>query len=184
MYGRPPQSYAAAPLDQLGISTLQVTQQRPYYFYVGFKISMNYTLLLFLDLITIQVPNSFPTCMEFQARLNTFISYVCIFFFLYICKVHIFWEGHKILRNLHQLFDWQYISRTNNWWRFRKILWPAQNIWTLRILVRTYNNFCGIVNSVREMGWTLTLQINMFMLPTYNYILVFFINITKSFLTI
>ena len=109
MYGRPPQSYAAAPLDQLGISTLQVTQQRPYYFYVGFKISMNYTLLLFLDLITIQVPNFFPTCMEFQARLNTFISYVCIFFFLYICKVHIFWEGHKILRNLHQLFDWQYI---------------------------------------------------------------------------
>ena len=22
-------------------------------------------------------------------------------------KVHIFWEGHKILRNFHQLFDWQ-----------------------------------------------------------------------------
>ena len=26
-------------------------------------------------------------------------------------KVHIFWEGHKILRNLHQLFDWQYIGQ-------------------------------------------------------------------------
>ena len=26
-------------------------------------------------------------------------------------KVHIFWEGHKILQNLHQLFDWQYIGR-------------------------------------------------------------------------
>ena len=25
-------------------------------------------------------------------------------------KVHIFWEGRKILRNLHQLFDWQYIG--------------------------------------------------------------------------
>ena len=24
-------------------------------------------------------------------------------------KVHIFWEDHKILRILHQLFDWQYI---------------------------------------------------------------------------
>ena len=24
-------------------------------------------------------------------------------------KVYIFWEGHKTLRNLHQLFDWQYI---------------------------------------------------------------------------
>ena len=26
-------------------------------------------------------------------------------------KVHIFCEGHKILRNLHQLFDWQYIGQ-------------------------------------------------------------------------
>ena len=26
-------------------------------------------------------------------------------------KVHIFWEGHKILRNLHQLFDWHYIGQ-------------------------------------------------------------------------
>ena len=26
-------------------------------------------------------------------------------------KVHIFWEGHKILWNLHQLFDWQYIGQ-------------------------------------------------------------------------
>ena len=26
-------------------------------------------------------------------------------------KVHIFWEGHKILRNFHQLFDWQYIGQ-------------------------------------------------------------------------
>ena len=26
-------------------------------------------------------------------------------------KVHIFWEGHKILQNLHQLIDWQYIGQ-------------------------------------------------------------------------
>ena len=26
-------------------------------------------------------------------------------------KVHIFWEGHKILQNLHQSFDWQYIGQ-------------------------------------------------------------------------
>ena len=25
--------------------------------------------------------------------------------------VHVFWEGHKISRNLHQLFDWQYIGQ-------------------------------------------------------------------------
>ena len=43
----------------------------------------------------------------------------------YLIKVHIFREGHKILRNLHQLLA---VRRTNNWWRFRKILWPSQNI--------------------------------------------------------
>ena len=26
-------------------------------------------------------------------------------------KVYIFGEGHKILQNLHQLFDWQYIGQ-------------------------------------------------------------------------
>ena len=26
-------------------------------------------------------------------------------------KVHIFLEGHKILQNLHQFFDWQYIGQ-------------------------------------------------------------------------
>ena len=49
----------------------------------------------------------------------------CLFFFSWIScsryrfcslcvdifKVHIFWEGHKILRNLHQLFDWHYIGQ-------------------------------------------------------------------------
>ena len=35
-------------------------------------------------------------------------------------KVHIFWEGHKILRNLHQLFDLHMYCQSNNWWRFRK----------------------------------------------------------------
>ena len=28
-----------------------------------------------------------------------------------ILKVHIFWEGHKFLQNLQQLFDWQYIGQ-------------------------------------------------------------------------
>ena len=27
-------------------------------------------------------------------------------------KVHIFWEGHKILRNLRRLFDWHYLEQT------------------------------------------------------------------------
>ena len=29
----------------------------------------------------------------------------------YSVKVHIFWEGHKILGNLHQLFDWYYTGQ-------------------------------------------------------------------------
>ena len=46
-------------------------------------------------------------------------------------KVHIFWEGHKILRNLHRRFDRYYIGHwTNLRWRFCKNLWPSQNIWT------------------------------------------------------
>ena len=44
-------------------------------------------------------------------------------------KVHIFWEGHKILRNLHLTFvlcSWSKLR-----WRFRTILWLSQNIWNL-----------------------------------------------------
>ena len=35
------------------------------------------------------------------------------------------------MRNLHLTFDWHYIHRTKVRWRFRKIVWPSQNIWTL-----------------------------------------------------
>ena len=28
-----------------------------------------------------------------------------------VSKVHIFWEGHKSLRNLHRRFDWHYIGQ-------------------------------------------------------------------------
>ena len=38
-------------------------------------------------------------------------------------KVHIFWESHKCL---------SYVG-SNLRWRFGKILYPSQNIWTLRI---------------------------------------------------
>ena len=30
---------------------------------------------------------------------------------IFLVKVHIFYEGHKILRNLLQLFDWQYVGQ-------------------------------------------------------------------------
>ena len=54
---------------------------------------------------------------------------------LYIsAKVHIFWEGHKILQNLHLTFVRYY--RTIVRGRFRKILWPSQNIWTLIFAIK------------------------------------------------
>jgi hypothetical protein len=45
-------------------------------------------------------------------------------------KVHIFWEGHKILRNLHQFFVLCTASQIIGG-DFANILWPSQNIWTL-----------------------------------------------------
>ena len=47
-------------------------------------------------------------------------------------KVYIFWEGHKILRNLRLTFDYSKYIQSKVMWRFRKILWPSQNIWTLQ----------------------------------------------------
>ena len=48
-------------------------------------------------------------------------------------KVHMFWEDHKILQNLHPVVESTVDLtvttklRTNLRWRFRKILWPSQN---------------------------------------------------------
>ena len=48
----------------------------------------------------------------------------------FIHKVYTFWEGHTIMRNLHLTFALCSASQ-KYWWRFRKILWPSQNTWTL-----------------------------------------------------
>ena len=45
-------------------------------------------------------------------------------------KVEVLWEGHKVLQNHHFRFDVYYIQ-SNLRWRFLKILWPSQNVWTL-----------------------------------------------------
>ena len=42
---------------------------------------------------------------------TTFFAIFISFFTALKSKVHILWEGHKISRNLHQLFDWQYIGQ-------------------------------------------------------------------------
>ena len=31
--------------------------------------------------------------------------------YILVFKLHIFWEGHKILRNLHLTFDWHYVGQ-------------------------------------------------------------------------
>jgi len=50
-------------------------------------------------------------------------------------KVHIFWEGHKNFAKSSTNFWLQYIqSKVSG--RFRKILWPSQNIWTLSTYLR------------------------------------------------
>ena len=70
----------------------------------------------------------------------------------FIHKVYTFWEGHTIMRNLHLTFALCSASQ-KYWWRFRKILWPSQNIWTLTVLTftqsRKLRTLCFVV---REEG--------------------------------
>ena len=55
-----------------------------------------------------------------------------VYRYIVMFKVHIFWEGRKNLRNLHLTFDCIYCSQKVKG-RFRKILWPSQNILTLNV---------------------------------------------------
>ena len=34
-----------------------------------------------------------------------------VYYTFFLFKVHIFWEGHKIFRNLQRRFDWHYIGQ-------------------------------------------------------------------------
>ena len=51
---------------------------------------------------------SFLKTVEVEQNLNQEKSWTLIFFI-----VHVFWEGHKTLQNLHLTFDWHYIGQ--NW---------------------------------------------------------------------
>ena len=59
-------------------------------------------------------------------------------------EVHIFWEGHKILRNLPLTLDYSTSGQAKVRGRFRKILWPSQNIWTLKIPLK---NWIGLAST-------------------------------------
>ena len=62
-------------------------------------------------------------------------------------KVHIFWEGYKIFSKSPPYFCLQYIL-TKVKWRFRKILWPSKNIWTLIMYI--HNLKCNSNNRIFE----------------------------------
>ena len=56
----------------------------------------------------------FKIQFHFITEQNAVVEKMCLVHNRYIflqVKLHIFWEGHKILQNLHQLFDWQYIGQ-------------------------------------------------------------------------
>ena len=57
--------------------------------------------------------------------------------FTWFCYIIIIVKVHIAILKRPQNFAksppiiWLAVHKTNNWWRFRKILWPSQNIWTL-----------------------------------------------------
>ena len=55
-------------------------------------------------------------------------------------KVHMFWEDHKILRNLHLRFVFCSASKI-----FQKILWPSQNIWTLNLVYKSHKMVYNLI---------------------------------------
>ena len=87
---------------------------------------------------------------------NTMIL-VEFFFLLYLAlfslessKVHIFWEGHKFLQNLHRRF----VLCSNGQiygGDFRKILWPSQNKWTLNYKYSFRENFDNFRRKLTEL---------------------------------
>ena len=103
-------------------------------FFIVFKYSKNQKKLL-----QISVLDSLDSdWIKSKALISTT---KCFHFF----KVHIFWEGHKILQNLPLTFDCMYCSQKLGE-DFRKILWPSQNIWTLiRLLVVVRVEICETV---------------------------------------
>ena len=85
-----------------------------------------------------------PKSFEFLKKSSVWVSAVRETSHCYLLKyillsykmriyLHTLWEGNKILRNLHLTF-----VLCSARWRFRKILWPSQNIWTLISKVGTF----------------------------------------------
>ena len=57
-------------------------------------------------------PEVFHSISFWQCAQYTALQLKYTYLHTYVHKVHIFWEGHKILRNLHRRFDRYYIGQT------------------------------------------------------------------------
>ena len=73
---------------------------------------------------------------KLNCRLKFLVWDLCIMRCSTILKVHTFWEGHKILRNLHLPFDLCSASQIigGDFGKFCGLL-RIQNIWTLKIVL-------------------------------------------------
>ena len=64
-------------------------------------------------------PSQFQTTAFLLVNIHVLIGFYTMAFLekdtfnfgIYLSKVHIFWEDHKILRNLHRRFDRSYIGQ-------------------------------------------------------------------------
>ena len=81
---------------------------------------------------------------------------LCLWCKSYKFKFHIFWEGHKILRNLHLTFDCMYCSQKFGE-DFAKFCCPSQFIWTLKVILEN-----SIISSAKKIGRPILVN-----LPTY-----------------
>ena len=64
-------------------------------------------------LLSSQILHSIYLCIIFRCNFAICHKnyYLLYYYTTNTSKVHIFWEGHKILRNLHLTFDWHYIGQ-------------------------------------------------------------------------
>ena len=58
-----------------------------------------------------------------------------------IVKAHTFWEGHKILRNLHHRFDWHYLGQIYGW--------VFTKFWDLLRMNKLYLQCCIVAKASR-----------------------------------
>ena len=80
----------------------------PCMYLILITMQISFLVVLKLECVKTKHPQLYMES-KFYRIINLLVIRKCRYFenkYL-VVKVHIFWEGHKILRNLHQLFDWQ-----------------------------------------------------------------------------